>query len=162
MPDAEIKKLRENDTFQERTWVVERAGWLVMAVLIVAALAGAFSRGPLSYAEATAPDGSFLARYERFMRHMTATDLTLDLQQTSSKEISIIIDTALAKVLSIQRINPQPLRSAATAQGVRFDFSTSASPARVVFDVKPSAIGAVSGNISVGDRAVHIPAFVYP
>jgi hypothetical protein len=34
--------------FQQRTWALERAGWIVMLLIIAAALAGFFGGGPLS------------------------------------------------------------------------------------------------------------------
>lgn len=55
--------------FQRREWVVQRVGWVVMAVLLVAALLGLFGPGPLSKSIAGSASGPVRAEYYLAVNH---------------------------------------------------------------------------------------------
>src|SRR5690606_40254283 len=48
----------EDMAFQRLSWIIERSGWAVMVVLVIAALAGAFSSGFISGATTSDPSGA--------------------------------------------------------------------------------------------------------
>jgi hypothetical protein len=43
-------QIDEDLNFQRREWKIQRAGWVTMALVIIAALLGVFGAGPLSSA----------------------------------------------------------------------------------------------------------------
>ena len=51
---SRLYPVREDMRFQRRSWMVERAGWLVLTAIALAALTGVFGNGPLSTARAGA------------------------------------------------------------------------------------------------------------
>ena len=55
--------------FQRREWVIQRIAWVLMGVILLAALLGLFGDGPLSHASARSPDGRIRVAYERFLRN---------------------------------------------------------------------------------------------
>ena len=55
-------QIEQDMGFQRTEWVVQRAGWVGMALLILAALVGLLGRGPLSAAVARAGDGALSGR----------------------------------------------------------------------------------------------------
>lgn len=57
----------QNLEYQHREWAVQH-GWVVIAVLILAALAGLAGDGPLSHASIRSADGTLIAGYERIAR----------------------------------------------------------------------------------------------
>src|SRR4029079_12532418 len=58
--------IKEDMDFQRRSWTVERAGWLILGVVMVAALVGLFGYGPVSKAHLNGND--LKLSYERFQR----------------------------------------------------------------------------------------------
>src|SRR5688572_26815794 len=95
----------EDIRFQSLEWWCERAGWLLIAVLLILALAGAFGRGSLSHRTADAGPGE--VRYERFLRRDSPADLEVTLP-TSRDEPRLWIDRAYLKAVGIDSIVPRP------------------------------------------------------
>ena len=60
-------------SFQRREWSIQRAGWLVMATIVIAGLIGLFGAGPLSSANAEA--GPLQLQYSRFERRHAPSEL---------------------------------------------------------------------------------------
>lgn len=71
-------EIHEDLPFQEREWKIQRAAWVFMALVIVLALLGLFSTGPLSSAKEEAADGALTVGYERFIRHDGRTTITIE------------------------------------------------------------------------------------
>src|SRR5262249_33260243 len=65
--------IQEDMEFQRRSWLVQRTSWIIMALVLVAALAGLFFHGPLSHTTARNADGSVAVEYERFAHKTTVT-----------------------------------------------------------------------------------------
>ena len=59
-------EISQDLTFQRRSWIVQRVGWVMLALLILAALGGLFGPGPLSRARAGPHDGPLWVEYQRF------------------------------------------------------------------------------------------------
>ena len=61
-------ELHQDPRFTRRIAAIQRAGWVVMGLVIAAALLGLFGAGPLSRATAEAADGTLRLEYDRFGR----------------------------------------------------------------------------------------------
>lgn len=61
---------------QRREWVIERIGWAIMALILLAALAGLLGSGPLSNARIDHPGSHLSAEYNRFERYQSPTKRT--------------------------------------------------------------------------------------
>lgn len=65
--------LLEGEEAGQRTtaieWRLQQLGWAVMALIVVLALLGVFSTGPLSWSSTTAADGTVEVQYQRFVRN---------------------------------------------------------------------------------------------
>ena len=72
-------ELGQDLPFQRRTWLVQRVGWGVVLLLLLAAAAGLLGRGPLSEKTARSADGALGVRYGRFVRHRAPTTVQLQL-----------------------------------------------------------------------------------
>ena len=66
-------ELATDDAFQQIEWRIQRIGWLVWAMLLLAALLGLTGSGWLSGAEVTSDDGAVTVKYDRFLQ-VNATD----------------------------------------------------------------------------------------
>lgn len=66
--------------YQQREWLVERVAWAVLALVVLAALAGLLGGGPLSQATAGGEGWPLQVQYGRFVHHRGPTDIQIQLQ----------------------------------------------------------------------------------
>jgi hypothetical protein len=86
-------EVNEDLTFQRRSWVMQRVGWVVMTLVMLAALVGLFGgAGALGgEAQASSEDAAVSVSYERFLRFMKPTTLQIQLSQEAGKERKVSI-----------------------------------------------------------------------
>ena len=157
----------EDMGFQRAQWRVERFGWAVMGVIIIAALAGVFGGGGF-VARATASDaaGSTEVQYARFARF--SSPMTLEISVTASQSgrpMRLSISDRYLGGMNVQAITPPPTSTSIADRQHVFVFERSASraAATIRFDLEPAAMGRHEGSITVDDGApVSFAHFVYP
>lgn len=77
---------QEDPATVQTEWRVQRVGWVVLAGIVVAALAGVFGAGPLSWTSASADDASLVVKYSRFAREGGAISLEVHVPAERSTE----------------------------------------------------------------------------
>ena len=89
-------EVHEDLMFQRRSWLVQRVGWIAMALVLLATLVGLFGGAGLLGGEAKAgsKDAMVSVSYERFLRYMKPTTLQIQLSQEAGKEgkVSVWLD----------------------------------------------------------------------
>lgn len=154
-------------TFERRWWRIQRIGWVILTLLILAGVLGIFGHGPLSEATVN-PSGSKLqVHYDRLARRETPTllQLRLDKSAIASGEVRIRLNRPLLDCMQLQTIIPAPLMTQPLADGARFVFRT--DPTRdwaiIVFVENPTTPGFVDSEVTVeGATPVRFRQFVYP
>lgn len=152
--------------FQLREWRFERIGWVAMLAAAVAALLGAFGRGPLSGAEAGA--GTPLrVQYERFLRHNSPAPIELEVAPGGAGDsvVRVWIDHEYLREFDIDHIIPEPVHSEAAPGRTVYAFARSdvSRPARITFGLIPQGFGPLHARMGVGAAPpVEISQFVYP
>ena len=132
-------ELNEDRPFQEKFWSFERGAWVVMALIMVAALAGLTGQGgPLAGASVAGPDGRI--EYPRIARWEADDSLTVTLPPGAAGEATIDIGPAFSDIFGISDVRPTPAESSATGDGQRmtFDLGDGAGPRRIVLHVRPT------------------------
>jgi hypothetical protein len=176
MSTAGIKKVGEIEIDQNlehlrREWRFQRIGWLLMLLVVLAALAGLFGRGPLAKASGGAPNAPARLEYERIVRYTSPTQLTVLLSPEAIEEgiARIWLEREYIQAVEIDRIVPEPEQEeAAEQQGVPGILYTvrvvgTGQPARVHFYIKPDHYGMQRGRIGLLDRSpVTFEQFVLP
>ncbi len=160
-------ELDEDLGFQHAEWRVQRVGWAAMVLIILAAAAGAFGRGPLARASTGGPEAGIRVEYERLLRRQAKARMHLELAPPSvaSPEARVTIDSALLAAMDIERVTPQPESEQAAPNGVTYTFRLSplSAPQRVTIDYEASAAWRHTGAISVPDHPpLRLSFFVYP
>lgn len=153
--------------FERRSWRVERLGWALMALLLLAALLGLLGAGPLSTAEVRTADAALVVRYERFVHREAPTELELHLVPVPSPADGLTrlwVGRDLAGALEVRSISPEPRSVEATADRVLYALAASGpGTVRVRLDVEPRRAGRHSGRLGiVGGGEVALGQFVYP
>ena len=165
MAQARDIDLADDISFQERTWRVQRVGWVVMALLVAAALAGAFAWGPLSRAEAQGE--GLRIEYERFERYQAPSEIRVRLTAESVADggVVLVLDGNYTERVPLERVDPEPERSAPTVGGhvLYFPVPRDTPPGTVLFQIRPQRVGLVRGQIGIAGAApVSFTQFVWP
>ena len=117
-------EVAEDLRFQQRDWIVQRAGWALMALAIFAAVAGLFGAGPLSSAQ-LAPPGSLLwIEYERFARSRSPSTLRVHFARDAVQkgQVRFWIDRAYLDEMKPERILPEPQKVEVGGDRLLYEF----------------------------------------
>ncbi|HWE77462.1 MAG TPA: hypothetical protein VG270_02975 [Pseudolabrys sp.] len=132
--------VREDMAFQRRSWMVERAGWVLLAVIALAGLTGVLGNGPLSWAHASA--GALSVSYERFQRATKSSAFVFDVTQQTGDEITLHLGAPFQRNFEFSSIQPPPRRSRTGPQGIDLTFPASgAGRSRIVIWARPRRYG---------------------
>jgi hypothetical protein len=103
--------------FQRKEWRVQRIGWVVMALLILASLLGLTGRGVLARATIGDTGSRLQLTYSRFDRLEAPT--TLDLQiagdAVTGEQVELWVDRDYLQSLQIEQVVPEPEEVRGTA-----------------------------------------------
>ena len=160
-------ELQQDLVLQRREWIVERVGWCIMLLLLVAALLGAFGRGWLSHTSVADARGTLRLDYERLTRLQSTTELTVVLAPAAlhGDTARVWIDREFMQALQIQHITPQPALVDVDTNRLTYVFMAT-EPERTVtirFAIQPRRAWRHHGRIGLpGERGVSFTQFVYP
>jgi hypothetical protein len=156
--------VREDMRFQQRSWRIERASWIVIALLLIAALGGLFFHGPLSQTTAKSPDGSLAVEYERFAHKTAVTHFIIRVSPPVPSQVLVRLSPGFLNVHDIDWLAPRPLRSSGGSYGLELVFAPSAAGDLAVhLGARPKRFGIASVHVEVEGRgAVNINQLVYP
>lgn len=157
----------EDLAFQRRSWQIQRVGWAIMALLILAALLGLFGPGPLSYATAGVQGSSLWVEYNRFVRFTSVQELIVHLgpEAVRGDEAPLWFSTTYIESLDIQGITPQPDAVEIGPDRITYVFlvDNPSEPFSVYFVIQPEKIGLLEAQIGVDEgELVRFRQFVYP
>jgi hypothetical protein len=156
-------QVEEDLAFQQSDWRVQRVGWAVLALVIVAALAGLLGPGPLSSATAGGGDAP-LVEYERFVRHGGQTDLTIRIDARDAGPVRVAISREYLAAVQLRQILPAPRAAQASGEMLLYTFDGPAKPGWVElkFVLQPDELGFHDASISAGGSTAAIRQLTYP
>src|SRR4051794_40698086 len=85
VPRVRDLEIEQDLAYQRREWAFERVGWLLLGLLLLAALVGLLGRGPLSNTTAGDPGGPLRVEYQRFLRHRSTSTLRVHLGPNAAR-----------------------------------------------------------------------------
>ncbi len=114
----------EDPSTIRREWQIQRVGWVVLASIVVAALAGLFGPGPLSWSRVSADDGGIVVDYSRFARDGGPTTFTVTVAPEAVAEgmVDVWIADTLLDGLEVRQITPEPSSQTSVDGGVVLTF----------------------------------------
>jgi hypothetical protein len=140
-----------------------------MVILVVAAAAGVFGRGPLSHRTLLSTDARLMVDFEPLARYGTSTQITLYLSsdvwgEGQSGTAHVVLNSALIEPMGLQQVIPEPASSAAVAGGTALVFNVpeEKSPVAVRFVVKPNNVGPIRLEARQGGTRLGWTQFVLP
>lgn len=162
--------LMQDLEFQHRAWMVQRAGWVLMALAVLAALLGLLgSGGPWSRASAGMPGTPSPAQvdYDRFGRVSAPTTLELRLAPYSAQagQVSVWLNSEYLAGVGVERVTPVPERMEAGPGRLAFVFALrdAQGPMAVKLHLKPERPGLLKGELALDNgQVLRFRQFIYP
>jgi hypothetical protein len=160
-------QIGEDLDFQRRDWIVQRAGWALMALAIFAAVAGLFGSGPLSRAQLAPADGLLWIEYERFARSRAPSALRVHFARDAVRngQVRFWIDRAYLEEMKPERILPEPQKVEVSGERLVYEFSVGSGggPGTISFALKPEGVGVIHGRVGLEGRdGLSFRQFLYP
>lgn len=148
----------EDDTaLHKKGWVVQRIGWVLMFVFLIAALLGLFGEGPLS--AKTIEAGSITVKYQRFCRYEHGMQLKL---LSAGEGITVVaLPQQYLKKFKVDKIVPSPSSEVASPGYINYMFAGQQND-NVSFYLLPSERGGAGGVIKVNNQTVALQHYIYP
>ena len=159
-----ISAIREHIRFQEVSWIVERLAWVALALIPLAAFTGIFAHGSLSDKTARAPDSSLSVEYERYQRQSVQARFVIRIPSAQSSQIRLRLSPSFQQTYDIQSLQPAPLRSRASPQGLELFFHTpEAGELVAVIWSTPRNFGSVDLEAQTDSSGpLKFPVFIHP
>lgn len=130
--------LESDRPFQIRFWHFQRFAWIVLALVLLAALAGLTGKGgPLSRASVSGPQGE--VTYPRVSRWQLGDEMVVSLPPGTGQSVAIEIGGGFSKIFQLERIQPAPKESYATPDGqlLVFDLAGPSGRRDISFFLRP-------------------------
>jgi hypothetical protein len=161
--DDFIKGLNEPLPFQRREWLVQRIGWVLMALVIVAGALGLFGDGPL--AQRKAANSALQIEYDSLLHRNAQTTWVLTVRAPPREgRYRLALDASWARQFRIDDIEPRPQSTAPDGGRWIYEFRSQEGRATpILFHVEPRSIGRFEGSVQLeGAPPLAVTQFVYP
>jgi hypothetical protein len=151
---------------QRLAWKIERVGWLLMALLLLAALVGLLGPGLLSDATAGQRGSALSVEYSRFERYQSPNQLRVQIGAVATQggKANLWFNREFIENIELRHIDPEPENVEAAAD--RFTYSFNLHPGQssgVTLHFEPNKFGHMP--IRVGTSAgaeISFWQFYYP
>lgn len=177
-PSRHFRPVHENIRLQNAYWIGQRVGWGLLALVVVLALLGVFSRGILSDAEARRNGLPLVVEYERFQRVTALTRFRLNIDdalkvlaqqdparqdETRQDEVRLRLGPSFQNTYEVEAILPRSARSVAGSEGLDLFFEPPESgAATIVLSVRPRDFGLVPLEFGIAGGTLQFQVFIYP
>ncbi|PLS77907.1 MAG: hypothetical protein CYG59_21275 [Chloroflexi bacterium] len=167
IPQVGDLQVSQDLDFQERSWRVQRIGWTIFSLILLAAFVGLLGGGPLSAASAGGENEPLEVQYARFARHRSPTQIEVKLQPgaVSGDEARVWVDSQYLDGVELQNIVPEPDSAEAAPDRMIYVFKVNQGdqPTSITFNVMPERAGVRKVRVGLdGGATLNFRQIVYP
>jgi hypothetical protein len=165
MPKHRSLELEQDLAYQRRSWRVQRFAWVVLALIVAAALAGLAGSGPFSRESRATHDERILIDYERFVRMQAPSRLRLHFSKEAVRagELRVWFDRSYIEQTRLEQIMPHPKGTEVGEKRLTYVFAAEdGQSAMIIFDLQFQTFGRVSARVGTGETAIDLQQLVYP
>jgi hypothetical protein len=169
---SEIKRVGDLEIgqdmpFQKLQWTIERIGWIVMALILLAAFIGLIGPGPLSSTAAGEKGSQLWAEYNRFERYQSPNSMVVHVGAGSAQagDLRLSLKRDFVENIQLDHISPEPKEIEASADQFTYIFAAPdpTHPTTVTFHYEPNKFGQMPVRIGIeGGAALSFWQFYYP
>lgn len=148
--------------FHRVEWRIQRVGWILIALFVVAAAAGVFGNGPLSHASADSPQGRI--EYERFVRYGSPSEIVITPTSGAARGIRRIdISSDYLEAFRIASITPEPANVQIVGERLVYEFTSVGAGASISFHVDPQRLWRHRAVVRIdGGAPLEVRQLTYP
>lgn len=143
----------ENHRCTSREWWAERIGWVVISVILIAALLGMFGPGPLSHREVSSEDGRLTVEYYGVERYSAPCELRISFEPSDAEAelVQLAISRSLVDEIRVETITPPPIATSLEAELVVYAFRVAdlSEKGHVVYRIQHESFGPLAGTITL-------------
>ncbi|MFJ5282807.1 hypothetical protein ACIP66_02970 [Pseudomonas sp. NPDC088429] len=156
--------IREDMRYQMKVWRFERIGWYLLVLIVLMALVGLFSRGLLSSRDVHSADGKLRVEYEMFHRNGSTNSMKISVSAMPDSAVELELAGQLLDGFRIETLQPEPLRSRSSSQGIRLWLQTDLDgQAKLYITLRGDGLGFFQSRIvSPGTNGVKLDQFIFP
>lgn len=158
-------EIQQDERFQRRESRVERVGWGVLAVFVLAGGVGALGPGPLSWRADSGPEGVVTAEYDR-VGHIEADDsLTLRLAPEAVVDgaVTVRFTGDWLEHVEIQGTSPQPAEETAVPGGLELEIpAAEGSAVALHIAFRAESVGRLQGTVEAAGDSVTFDQLILP
>ncbi|MEU4363013.1 hypothetical protein [Promicromonospora sp. NPDC023987] len=143
----------------------QRSGTVLLVLAVVAALAGLFGNGPLSWTERDSGDGVVTVAFERVTHHKADDSVTLAFgpEAVSDGTVTVELTGTWPGGVDVRGISPEPTEQRVAAGGLVLEFAVEDTDRlEVTVSFRAQEYGPLRGEITVAGRSVSFSQFVLP
>ena len=146
-------------------WRVQRAGGVIMLLIVLGAILGLFGHGPLANGQVRT-DG-LTVDYDRFARHGATSSLRAEAapRLLRGDTLKLWLTRKYLDGLEIESVIPEPERVETRGDLVLFTFMTAdrSAPTRITFNMRPDEYWSERARAGIdGGGSVSFRQFIYP
>lgn len=151
---------------ERREWRAERLGWMLFALVIVAAILGLFGRGLRTSVARESPDGALTVEYDRFGRRGLQNDVTVETASAGGDEVGLLVSERFLEEMRVEGVLPEPESTSVQGDDIlyRFGVTEPGRPLKLRLSVTPETPWTHSGTLRLegSEERVSISQFIYP
>lgn len=161
-------QIDEDMPFQRKDWVAQRIGWVLMGLIVLAALLGLTGRGAMSSAVAGEKQGALWVEYNRYARFQTPERVHLHWGPGAADGEGIVrvwVNNGLLEQNKLERITPEPKRMLTGSDRITLEFEqdSGSTEGSATLDLNVEQIGRCDVEIGIDHGPqVRFRQFVYP
>lgn len=156
-PDHKLP-LDEDIRLTEMSWPVQRIGWALLLLFMLAAVAGLFGNGIFS--EVKQHSGEYQIEYERFGRYEMPQQVTIRAKAVDGR-VRLVVKQKFTEDYDIDLITPLPKTEHFEDDTIVLEFEAN-SMVTLVFMLEAQRPGTIKAPITVNGHPFTINQFVYP
>lgn len=157
--------IQQNDRFQRNEWRFERAGWLFLAMFILAGLLGVLGPGPLSKTTVESEAGTIQVEYQRVTHNEADDSLTLLFSENAIEngKVTAELTGTWVEGVELSAITPQPTTQYAIPGGIALEFDVrKQGDVEIAFTFRPMDYWMIDAEVTVGRDSVAFSQLVLP
>ncbi|MBT1700950.1 hypothetical protein KK083_28920 [Fulvivirgaceae bacterium PWU4] len=139
-------------------WIVQRIGWVLLLLLLIAASLGVFGTGWLSAGHVAGKNGT--VSFERIARFETPMKLVVQIEKADG-DIEIRIPRSYLDCMEIDKIVPEPATQKAAGGSAIYTFDAEAE-STITFYLMPESTGSIHTELTIDNTNFPIAHFIFP
>ncbi|HEY4652319.1 MAG TPA: hypothetical protein VIG72_12940 [Pontibacter sp.] len=159
-------EIDEDLKLERNTWTAQRIAWVVICLILLAALLGFTGRGGvegINKQKVSTTSRHMEVEYDRYLRDEVSAEMKVHLRQISSAAPSISFSKAFYEKIRVEQVVPEPEAVQVGSAGITYTFRAGQPESSIMFYLKPMHIGPLTITAGSPDgETVTLSQFVYP